>query len=74
MLLVDSTKFELRDALEIHRHGGLKGNFTNPADASEPGALRARSPLAVKLAFKSKRSNLLGDRQSLGQRRSRPAD
>ena len=53
MLLVDSTKFELRDALEIHRHGGLKGNFTNPADASEPGALRARSPLAVKLAFKS---------------------
>lgn len=53
MLLVDSTKFEIRDALEIHRHGGLKGNFNNPADASEPGALRARSPLAVKLAFKS---------------------
>lgn len=53
MLLVDSTKFEIRDAIEIHRHGGLKGNFNNPAEESAPGALRARSPLAVKLAFKS---------------------
>lgn len=53
MLLVDSSKFEIWNALEIHRYGGLKGNFNNPADASESGALRARSPLAVRLAFKS---------------------
>lgn len=53
MLLVDSAKFEIREALEIHRYGGLKGNLNNPADASESGALRARSPLAVKLALKS---------------------
>lgn len=53
MLLVDMTHFEIRDAIELHRFGGLRGNFNNAADASEPGAMRARSPLAVKLMNKA---------------------
>ncbi len=54
MLLVDTTQFEIVDAMELHRFGGIKGNFNNPADASDPGALRARSPLAVRLLSKSR--------------------
>ncbi len=49
MVVVDATRFELRDAIELHRYAGINGNFTNDDTASEPGALRARSPLAVKL-------------------------
>lgn len=54
MLLVDTTQFEIVDAMELHRFGGIKGNFNNPPDASEPGALRARSPLAVRLLSKAR--------------------
>lgn len=54
MLLVDTTQFEIVDAMELHRFGGIKGNFNNPADASDPGALRARSPLAVRLLSKAR--------------------
>lgn len=54
MLLVDTTQFEIVDAMELHRFGGIKGNFNNPANASDPGALRARSPLAVKLLSKAR--------------------
>jgi endonuclease/exonuclease/phosphatase family metal-dependent hydrolase len=53
MVVVDTTRFEIRDAIELHRYAGLTGNFTNNSDASEPGAMRARSPLAVKLSDKT---------------------
>ena len=53
MLIVDTSRFELRDAIELHRYGGLRGNFANDANASGPGELRARSPLAVKLLDKT---------------------
>lgn len=52
MVAVDTTRFEIRDAIELHRYAGISGNFNNDASASEPGALRARSPLAVRLADK----------------------
>lgn len=53
MLIVDTSRFELRDAIELHRYGGLRGNFANDTNASGPGELRARSPLAVKLLDKT---------------------
>lgn len=53
ILLVDTSRFEIADAMELHRYAGLKGNFNNDAAAQEPGALRARSPLAVKLVSKT---------------------
>ena len=53
MVAVDTTRFEIRDAFELHRYAGIVGNFNNDASASDPGALRARSPLAVKLANKT---------------------
>ncbi len=53
MVVVDTTRFALQDAIELHRYAGLNGNFNNKADASEPGAMRARSPLAVKLLDKT---------------------
>ncbi|MFN9719186.1 MAG: endonuclease/exonuclease/phosphatase family protein [Planctomycetota bacterium] len=53
MLLVDTTRFEIADAIELHRYAGLRGNFNNGADSQEPGALRARSPLAVRLVSKA---------------------
>ncbi len=53
MVAVDTTRFEIRDSIELHRYAGISGNFNNDASASEPGALRARSPLAVKLIDKT---------------------
>jgi endonuclease/exonuclease/phosphatase family metal-dependent hydrolase len=53
MVVVDTTRFEIRDSIELHRYAGLKGNFNNGSNGSEPGSLRARSPLAVKLLDKS---------------------
>ncbi len=53
MVVVDSNRFELRDAFELHRYAGLLGNFTNDEKAAGPGELRARSPLAVKLLDKT---------------------
>ena len=53
MVVVDTTRFEIRDSIELHRYAGISGNFNNDYRASEPGALRARSPLVVKLADKT---------------------
>jgi endonuclease/exonuclease/phosphatase family metal-dependent hydrolase len=52
-MLVDTTRFEIMDVIELHRYAGLKGNFNNDGTAQEPGALRARSPLAAKLNSKA---------------------
>jgi hypothetical protein len=49
MVVVDSSRFEIRDSIELHRYAGLLGNFTNDENASGAGELRARSPLAVKV-------------------------
>ena len=57
MVAVDTTRFEIRDSIELHRYAGIIGNFNNDTAASEPGALRARSPLAVKLADKATSSS-----------------
>jgi len=51
LVAVDTSRFEIRDSIELHRYGGVIGNYDNDAKATEPGALRARSPLAVKLGF-----------------------
>jgi endonuclease/exonuclease/phosphatase family metal-dependent hydrolase len=50
LLVVDRSRFEVIDAIEIHRYAGIVANFnvTEP-DKPETGALRARSPLAVRL-------------------------
>ena len=53
MVAMDTTRFEIRDSIELHRYAGISGNFNNDASAAEPGALRARSPLAVKLIDKT---------------------
>lgn len=52
MVVVDTARFEIRDSIELHRYAGLKGNLNNGPNGPEPGALRARSPLAVKLLDK----------------------
>lgn len=54
MVLVNNSKFEILDAIEIHRFAGLKANF-NVTDSSgdDQGELRARSPLAVKIKARS---------------------
>jgi endonuclease/exonuclease/phosphatase family metal-dependent hydrolase len=50
LLVVDRSRFEIVDTTEIHRYAGIIANFniTEP-DSPEYGALRARSPLAVRL-------------------------
>ncbi len=59
MLIVDRTRFEVRDSIELHRYAGIVANFniTDPKD-KEYGAMRARSPLAVKLFDKSRDQSL----------------
>lgn len=54
--------------MELHRYAGLKGKLNNDAAAQEPGALRARSPLAVKLVGRDEQQVILGHRQSSGSR------
>ena len=50
LLIVDKQRFRIEEAVELHRHGGIAANFNNPeSDSADFGALRARSPLAVKL-------------------------
>jgi endonuclease/exonuclease/phosphatase family metal-dependent hydrolase len=50
LLIVDRARFEVLDAIEIHRYAGVIGNFNvMEPDKPETGALRARSPLAVRL-------------------------
>ena len=54
MLIVESTRFAIEDAIELHRFAGIAAN-TNISDpnSSDFGALRARSPLAVKILDKA---------------------
>jgi endonuclease/exonuclease/phosphatase family metal-dependent hydrolase len=54
MVIVDTSRFELLDAVELHRHAGISANFNVPDEtASDFGTLRARSPLATRLRDKS---------------------
>lgn len=54
LFMVDSSRFQIRDTIELHRYAGLKANFNVMEDDQEDfGALRARSPLAVKLLDQS---------------------
>jgi endonuclease/exonuclease/phosphatase family metal-dependent hydrolase len=50
MLVVDRKRFAIEEAVEIHRYGGLTANFNvSTPESDEFGAVRARSPLLVKL-------------------------
>lgn len=50
LLIVDKQRFRIDEVLELHRYAGIAANFNNPeTDSADFGALRARSPLAVKL-------------------------
>ncbi|MCU0710933.1 MAG: hypothetical protein MUC43_02660 [Pirellula sp.] len=55
MLIVDATRFEIDSTMELHRFGGIRGNFNNAEDARAPeyGRYRARSPLAVRIIDKT---------------------
>ncbi len=49
-VIIDRTRFEIVSAIELHRWGSQRGNFAvDDAKSSDFGALRSRSPLAVKL-------------------------
>jgi endonuclease/exonuclease/phosphatase family metal-dependent hydrolase len=51
MLIVDKSRFGIEAAVELHRFAGIAANFNvADPDSAEFGALRARSPLAVKLS------------------------
>ncbi len=53
MLIVDKTRFDILDAIELHRYAGIIGNITVAELESEGiGTIRARSPLAVKVSDK----------------------
>jgi endonuclease/exonuclease/phosphatase family metal-dependent hydrolase len=55
MLIADKNRFEILDSIELHRYAGIAANFNiSDANDAELGALRARSPLAVKLLDKSR--------------------
>lgn len=50
MLIVDKKRFEIVDTLELHRFGGMKGNFNvETTNGDDLGELRARSPLAARV-------------------------
>jgi hypothetical protein len=53
LLIVDSSRFAIEDAVELHRYAGIVANF-NVDDENSPdhGTVRARSPLIVKLRDK----------------------
>ena len=53
MLIVDKSRFVIDQAVELHRFGGIAGNFNVTDSGSELGTLRARSPLAVRLQDKA---------------------
>ncbi len=51
LVIVDKRRFRIEEAIELHRYGGIVANFNNPeTDSADFGAMRARSPLAVRLA------------------------
>ena len=50
MLVVDRLRYEIREAIEVHRYAGIAANYNSiDPGAADSGALRARSPLIVKL-------------------------
>jgi hypothetical protein len=50
MLLVDKSRFQVLEAFELHRFAGIAGNFQDvDPESDDYGALRARSPLVVRL-------------------------
>lgn len=54
LFIVDKSRFEIEESIELHRFGGIAANFNVMEPESEDfGAMRARSPLAVKLIDKS---------------------
>ena len=54
MLIVESHRFAIEDAIELHRFAGIAANTNvSDANAADFGALRARSPLAVKILDKA---------------------
>lgn len=54
LIAVDQSRFEIINAVELHRWRGQRGNFAVDEPGSETlGALRARSPLAVKIKDKA---------------------
>jgi endonuclease/exonuclease/phosphatase family metal-dependent hydrolase len=50
LLVVDAARFEIEEAIELHRYGGIATNF-NVMDqaAADYGAIRARSPLIARV-------------------------
>ena len=53
MLIVDTSRFAIDQALELHRYAGVTANFNVvEKDSPDYGALRSRSPLAVRLLDK----------------------
>lgn len=54
VFLVDKSRFRIEEAIELHRFAGIAANFNVvEADSEDFGALRARSPLAVRLTDSS---------------------
>lgn len=49
VVLVDTARFRVEEAIELHRYAGHAGNILVEEEGSELGALRARSPLALRL-------------------------
>jgi hypothetical protein len=49
LVLVDSRRFTVDETREIHRYAGIAGNMVVTEGEGDPGSLRARSPLAVRL-------------------------
>lgn len=50
LVIVNKQRFRIDEVAELHRYAGIAANFNNPeTDSADFGALRARSPLAVKL-------------------------
>ncbi len=48
--IVDKSRFQIEETIELHRFAGIAANFNvMEPDSEDFGALRARSPLAVKL-------------------------
>ncbi len=67
MLLVDTSRFEIADAMELHRYAGLKGNFNNDA------ALRSRCSASTfasgcEAGQQNEQQVILGHRQPSGSR------
>jgi endonuclease/exonuclease/phosphatase family metal-dependent hydrolase len=50
LVIVNKQRFRIDEVMELHRYAGIAANFNNAeTDSADFGAMRARSPLAVKL-------------------------